>query len=163
MRSIITLLMLIILLTSHSLIAQSRSWITGVASFATGSASAEKNDKSVPESNFTIDRDLLLKSKNQKTTAWILVGGGTITAVVGSLVAARGMIDFMSLHPDEADNNIGTGGILITTGVTAILGSIPFFIASGKTKRKANLILKNDPVFFNQHDRNITAGIKINL
>jgi uncharacterized membrane protein len=115
MKKIITLLMLMILLTSHSLYAQTKD-------------------------------TYLLKSKHQKTAAWIMLGGGTTLLIVGGIVAAHGLFDIFS-SPDKASNNPGIGGILGITGVVAMLGSIPLFIASSKNKHKAmSLTFANQPL-----------------
>src|SRR5436190_1275207 len=60
--------------------------------------------------------DYLRKGKIQKTAAWVLLGGGIAMAVIG-------VSEFEPL--------------LATAGVLAAAGSIPFFIASGKNKKKA--------------------------
>ena len=60
--------------------------------------------------------DYLRKGKIQKTAAWVLLGGGIVMAVIG-------VSEFEPL--------------LATAGVLAAAGSIPFFIASGKNKKKA--------------------------
>ena len=113
MKKITTLLVLMILLTSHSLSAQTKdTW--------------------------------LLKSKHQKTAAWIMLGGGTTLFIVGGVVAAHGLFDIFTLQPDKANNNLGIGGVLAITGGAAMLGSIPLFIASSKNKHKAmNLTFAN--------------------
>ena len=73
-------------------------------------------------------QDYLIKSKKQKTTGWILLGTGTTTVIVGAIV-------------DDAKNTRTeqslTGGIIVVSGIICGLTSIPFFIASGKNKRKA--------------------------
>lgn len=71
--------------------------------------------------------DYLKKSKNQKTAAWILLGGGTVLIGTGFLIGDREESSF-----DDA----ATGGIIAATGLLAAIGSIPLFIASGKNKRK---------------------------
>lgn len=129
---------------------------------------AQLRDTTLNKNNHKVDADFLLqKSKKQKTAAWIMLGGGTITGLVGSLVAARGLFDFLMLQPDDADKKIGLAGILIITGGAAMFGSIPFFIASGKNKRKANLMLKNETVSFNPQlnikGHLISLGVKVNL
>ena len=70
-------------------------------------------------------QDYLKKSKNQKTAAWILLGGGSVLVVTGVLLSNNASLD-----------NLGTtAGVAIAGGV-AVLGSIPLFLASGKNKRK---------------------------
>jgi hypothetical protein len=48
-----------------------------------------------------------------------------------------------------------------------MLGSIPLFIGAGKNKRKANLMLKDETVFFNPQSavkkRLVSLRVKINL
>jgi hypothetical protein len=71
--------------------------------------------------------DYLLKSKNQKTTAWVLLGGGTALIGVGFLIGDGKESSFSSA---------ATGVVMAGIGVLSIIGSIPLFIASGKNKRK---------------------------
>lgn len=70
--------------------------------------------------------DYLHKSKSQKTTAWILLGGGSALAITGLLLNNQASFD-----------NAGTTAIVGGVGVLSMIGSIPLFIASGKNKRKA--------------------------
>ena len=70
----------------------------------------------------------LAKSKNQKTAAWILLGGGTVLIGTGFLVG-----DSKNSSFDDA----ATGAFLAGIGVLSAFGSIPLFIASGKNKRRA--------------------------
>lgn len=73
--------------------------------------------------------DYLKKSKNQKTTAWIMLGGGASLILVGNLIGNSKNSSF-----DDAGTGVVIGGI----GVLSMLGSIPVFLASGKNKRRAN-------------------------
>ncbi len=91
--------------------------------------------------------DYLLKSKHQKTAAWILLGGGTTLLAVGGIIGIRGFSNLLSGEVDKAGNNIGLAGLLDITGAAAMLGSIPLFIASSKNKRKAmSITLSNQPL-----------------
>lgn len=83
--------------------------------------------------------DYLKKSKKQKTTAWILLGGGTVMTL-GSLVVlfvegTGTAID--AVASGEGESTSSAGGIMFVTGIAAMAGSIPLFIASGKNRRKA--------------------------
>lgn len=92
--------------------------------------------------------DYLRKSKNQKLIGWILLGAGATTLIAVS----GGNTDFSTL------------GTLVIGGGLATLGSIPFFIASGKNKRKANLMLKNETFLrpgVNLKSNYIAVGLKI--
>lgn len=84
----------------------------------------QKTNDSVP----LIRTDYLQKSRNQKTAAWVLLGGGTALIGTGFLIG-----DSKNSTFDDA----ATGAILGGIGVLSALGSIPLFIASGKNKRKA--------------------------
>jgi len=68
------------------------------------------------------------KSKNQKTAAWFLLGGGVALIGTGFLVGDDKEASF-----DDAF----TGALMAGIGVLSTIGSIPLFIASGKNKRKA--------------------------
>ena len=68
------------------------------------------------------------KSKNQKTAAWVLLGGGVALIGTGFLVGNDKEASF-----DDAF----TGALMAGIGVLSTIGSIPLFIASGKNKRRA--------------------------
>lgn len=72
--------------------------------------------------------DFALKSKNQKSTAWVLLGGGTALVAGGLLLGNRNASSF-----DDA----ATGAIIGGLGVISALGSIPLFLASGRNHRRA--------------------------
>ena len=74
-------------------------------------------------------QDYLKKSKNQKITAWVLLGGGTITWLAGA-----------SKNMNQDDNIDGGGEVAMTVGGLAALSSIPFFIMASKNKKKAAAI-----------------------
>jgi hypothetical protein len=87
-------------------------------------------------------QDYLVKSKNQKTAAWVLLGGGAVLIGAGLLIGDRKESSF-----DDA----ATGGIIGIAGALSIITSIPLFIASGRNKRKAmsvsaNLEIRRNPV-----------------
>ena len=84
----------------------------------------QKTNDSVPD----IKTHYLVKSKNQKTAAWVLLGGGTALIGIGFLIGDNKNSTF-----DDA----ATGALLAGIGVLSTIGSIPLFIASGKNKRKA--------------------------
>jgi len=75
-----------------------------------------------------VKTDYLVKSKNQKTAAWVLLGGGTALIGIGFLIGDNKNSTF-----DDA----ATGALLGGIGFLSTIGSIPLFIASGKNKRKA--------------------------
>ncbi len=91
--------------------------------------------------------DYLLKSKHQKTAAWVMLGGGTTLFVVSGMIGAHGFFNFLTGQFEEANNNVGMAGILAITGGAAMLGSIPLFIVSSKNKHKAmSITFSNQPL-----------------
>ena len=97
-----------------------------------------------------VKTDYLKKSKNQKTTAWVLLGGGFALTVTSALIAAPKvtedygniLVGVFSSEPVQ-ENNYTAENILLITGTASMLASIPFFIASKKNKRRAMDITAN--------------------
>ena len=88
-----------------------------------------------------IDR-LLKKSKNQKITAWSMLGGGTLLLIIELAVSPDGEYYVY----DQAGNIMEdtpapTSAYLAGVGLLSMVGSIPFFISSGKNKRKARAMV----------------------
>ncbi len=116
MKSTTLLMMLIILLTAHSLFAQTKD-------------------------------DYLLKSKHQKTAAWVMLGGGTTLFIVSGIIGIHGFANLLNGEVDKAGNNVGLAGLLGITGTAAMLGSIPLFISSSKNKHRAmSITFSNQPL-----------------
>jgi hypothetical protein len=92
--------------------------------------------------------DLFLKSKKQKTAAWICAAGGTVLFVTGALTGVEQAIDDINyLFDTQHEENDYTGSsILLIAGAAGIVASIPLFIASGSNKRRATLMMKNETV-----------------
>jgi hypothetical protein len=79
-------------------------------------------------------QDYLQKSKNQKTAAWVLLGGGAALLIGG---VAWGSSDWEATGPS----------VLFVAGGLSMLGSIPLFISSGKNKKRAiSMSFKNEKV-----------------
>ncbi|QED37433.1 hypothetical protein FK178_06725 [Antarcticibacterium arcticum] len=72
--------------------------------------------------------EYLRKSQNQKKTGWILLGAGAGLVTTGILVAN---------NADLYDSEFTLSVILLSVGVPSVVASIPFFIISGNTARKA--------------------------
>lgn len=86
----------------------------------------------------TVKTNYLQKSKNQKTTAWVLLGGGAALILVGDLIGN---------NKESSFSDAGTGVVIAGVGALSMLGSIPLFIASGKNKRKAmSMSFKNEMI-----------------
>ncbi|HEX5152253.1 MAG TPA: hypothetical protein VFW07_12455 [Parafilimonas sp.] len=79
------------------------------------------------------------KAKNQKITAFVLIGAGVTMFVAG------GAINF---NDNFLEGNSDKGLWLCYVGGAVTLSSIPFFIASHKNKVKGlSLALKKQPVY----------------
>lgn len=72
----------------------------------------------------------LQRSKNQNTTAWVLLISGTAMAIGGGIAFEKSYEKDFYTAPDIY-------GIIMVAGVVADLVSIPFFIKAGINKRKA--------------------------
>jgi len=100
------------------------------------------------DSNFTPIKDqayYIKKSKSQKTTAWVFLSGGVVLMGTGLLIGNRESSSF-----DDAATGVIIGGI----GFLSALGSIPFFVASGASKRKARLFVSSQPSGFGIPSKN---------
>ena len=87
----------------------------------------------------------LERSRNQKTTAWILLGAGTAAIVSGVLVEAP--------HRGTGNSQSFTGGLITVGGIIGTLTSIPFFISSSKNKKRATtLIVSNQRILHTRED-----------
>ena len=92
------------------------------------------------QSTTSIQTDYLQKSKKQKTTAFILLGGGAALAIVGTAIGVSSVDDELvsNITDGESDETYTAGGIMLITGLAAMAGSVPFFIASSRNNKKAH-------------------------
>jgi hypothetical protein len=82
-------------------------------------------------------QDYLQKSKKQKTTAWILLAGGTTVGFIGLT-----KFNFAGSDDPEISNTAAT--VMFFSGIAVAITSIPFFNASKRNKRKAaSVSIKN--------------------
>lgn len=81
--------------------------------------------------------EYLLKSKHQKTLAWVLLGGGGALFAIGGIIGVHVVSNVLSGQFEKADNNVGPAVILDIVGGVSMLGSIPLFIIASKNKRQA--------------------------
>ena len=84
--------------------------------------------------------DYLQKSKKQKKTGLILVAGGAAVVIISEVIPKGDLTDEVSypcLCRDVYEND-NIKAALGLAGAVSALGSIPFFIAAGKNKKKAN-------------------------
>ena len=113
--------------------------------------------QSTQEKSTASQNDQLKKSKNQKTAAWILVGIGALSTLLGTI----------QVNPDYGQNDNST--FFLVGGLVTLGASVPLFIASAKNRKKAmSLTLKNETTqqFLNTRvkNRNIPSlNLKLNL
>ncbi len=85
--------------------------------------------------------DYLQKSKKQNTAGWIFLGGGFAVATAGIVVGVTGTAEEIAgIFTGEESNTLETGAVLCYVGTAAMLGSIPFFIAASRNKKKSKEI-----------------------
>ena len=76
----------------------------------------------------------LIKSKSQKTTAWVLLGVGVAAIAVG-IITENAANNTDNIYSGVSD--VATGVIITGIGALSCIASIPFFISSGKNKKRA--------------------------
>jgi hypothetical protein len=106
---------------------------------------AQIPDTTQPKIPLQFDPDLLFqKAGKQKTTAWMLPGAGAGLTIAGYIVDANAIendpCDLFGVTSSAAQ----TGAVMLLAGAAAMVASVPFFILSGKKRRKAILVLKNE-------------------
>ena len=146
-------------------------------------AGAQMRDTTLNPASYKVDsKSLFQKAKKQKTGAWILLGSGAALAITGMGIitsdasynssqdissALTTIFTLGTVTPEPVHYRHHTAGtILAIAGAGAMLGSIPLFTASGKTKREARLLLKNETVFLNPQlslTRLLSLGVRFNL
>ena len=92
--------------------------------------------------------DYQQKSKEQKSTATILVVGGGVLITIGGVLGLDGFskgLDFSNPGSSAGVSEVNTGNTLAIAGGILILGSIPFIIAKVRNEKKAmSLSIKNE-------------------
>ncbi|MGY6742532.1 MAG: hypothetical protein ACXIUQ_07345 [Cecembia sp.] len=105
-------------------------------------------------------QDYLDKSKWQKTSAWIMLGGGVALIGIGAGIAMS-EVEYLSWGTSNSkDNSTGIGETLAIVGVVSALGSIPVFISSGKNAKKAaQMSFSNEPIYIPKYAGNIPRSV----
>jgi hypothetical protein len=70
------------------------------------------------------------KSTTQRTTAWILLAGGTVMAIIGAST-------FSSSWDSGSNSETDAAGFIFLGGIAMDLVSIPFFISASRNAQKA--------------------------
>jgi hypothetical protein len=130
------------------------------------SAQINKPDSSINDQHKMVDL-LLKKSKNQKTAAWILLGAGAGVAIAGGIIGTNAVENSNPNDPfDIFPRGTLAGGGMVLGGAVAIIASVPFFIASGRNKKEANLFFRNESQssLHRLHKANVySVGISLRL
>ena len=99
-----------------------------------------------------INKDYFKKSKNQKRTGWILLGGGA-TIFTGGAIAMQ-----------HSNSKGGNEVPFILGGMAMAVSSAPFLISSAVNKHKARLELRKQSVLITPNNINQTSvSLKIDL
>ncbi|MEP7232531.1 MAG: hypothetical protein ABI691_19880 [Ginsengibacter sp.] len=136
-------------------------------SLCSGLVKAQIADTIKPVSHKLSADFLFKKSRNQNIIAWILLGAGAGLGIAGLAVGEGAVKRVWSDPVDTTLSTVSTGGALALVGGASMLASIPFFIASGKNRRKASVMLKDESVSFSRQlhfsKSFISLGISVNL
>lgn len=84
--------------------------------------------------------EYLKKSRTQNTTAWFLAGSGVVLLTIAASIETKQIADDLSnlfSFSGEQEKTSNSADVFGYTGVACVLGSIPFFIAAHKNKKKA--------------------------
>lgn len=96
-------------------------------------------------------QDYLDKSRMQKTTGFIMLGGGVAMATAGAILFNE---NFNLNGGGEAE------GIMMVAGTLVALGSIPMFISSGNNARKAaQMSFRNEPLHIPKYAGNLPRSV----
>src|SRR5665647_1373298 len=103
---------------------------------ATASCFSQTTGNTAP----VIEKNYLQKSKNQKTAAWILLGGGAVINIIAFATFPKDYV-FIDLwgnsNSPSTESRANTSGWLSVVGTASMLASIPFFISARVNKKRA--------------------------
>ena len=107
----------------------------------------------------SITTDYLQKSKNQRTAAWVMLGGGVALITLAGAVAEPikyNICLFCENQPPQPERNDALPNTLAIAGLASILGSIPMFIVAHHTRTKTSSIgFKEQPIFLPGKDGSV--------
>ena len=127
--------------------------------------SAQIRDTTQPKIPLQFDPDLLFKkARKQKTTAWILLGAGAGVTIAAYAIASDAFDEDVFGFTSSAAQ---ASTVIMLAGVASMIASVPFFISSGKKKKMATILLKNESKSFSRqlhYQENIfSVGVNIKL
>jgi hypothetical protein len=111
---------------------------------------------------------LLKKSRNQKITAWSMLGGGALLIVIGIAISPEGEYYVYDQNGNIIETTPAPASAYFSgAGVLSMIGSVPFFISSRKKKKKARAMAGttyyNNPTSPTQLKSMPSAGIQITI
>ena len=89
----------------------------------------------VPQQNQDFYNYLMKKSKNQKTTANVLLLGG------GTLMVTGMLIGLANAAPDGSEEGLAAAGTMAGVGFLSMVASVPFYISSATKRQKARELM----------------------
>lgn len=101
----------------------------------------------------------LHRSKNQKTTAWILFGTGTAMVFIGMIGIS---LEALILHPPlpgGGEKDFTPYANIISIGTYADLISIPFFISAHHNKKKATSLSFGNQAIYSPPDKSYYRNV----
>ena len=110
-------------------------------------------------------QDYLEKSRKQKTTGFIMAGGGVVLFAIGGGIylgsASETVVSCFTLTGCSSDDGeLGGGAAMMVIGGLAALGSIPVFISSGKNAKKAaQMSFRYEPTYIPKYVGNVPRAI----
>ena len=128
--------------------------------------------QSTPDHTPLVKADYLKKSHNQKTAAWVLLGGGGLLFTIGAVISANDVAnDLGNIFNSNYQQSSDAGPILLVAGCITMLGSVPLFVASSKNYRRARtasagLKMEKVPVIYQKsfvQNSYPALSLKINL
>jgi len=97
------------------------------------------NDSLLSLSNAELGNYYLKKAKGQKKAAWVMCGGGLALATIGAGISMS-HLQFDLFDPQPPQPSFSASDVMAVAGVLIAVGSIPFFIAGAKNKKRQNFI-----------------------
>ena len=93
-------------------------------------------EKSIPEDLTT--QVYMSRAKKQNTAGWVLLGGGFTFTAAGFIGGSTRFVNELDASFNgEHDRGFRTSSVFFIVGITTLLSSIPFFVASSGNRKKA--------------------------
>jgi hypothetical protein len=110
-------------------------------------------------------QDYLEKSRKQKNTGFILLGGGAALFAVGTIVSVNSGVNYATSClgancSSSAEDGFTAGGVMMLVGALSAVGSIPLFISAGNNRKKATqMSFSNEPVYVPKYAGNLPRAV----